>query len=277
MSGILFFKTKDLKRIIKFYIRIGAVVWLEQPDCTIIKHGNLLLGFCQRESCDTEGMITFFYPEKENVDSIYELLKEEAETEPKENQRYAIYHFFARDPEGRAIEFQCFLHHLLPYEDGTEVLLKRRSIREFRDDPVTESILQDIFEMCRFPPSSRNAQPYYFVVVTDRKKLEYLASLRGGPSAPIGRAPLAVALCSDPEKSGAYVQDGCIAAYHFMLASRCYGLGTCWIAAMDRTEVKSTLLIPEHHYVVTVTPLGYPLRMPEPPARRKVGDFVRIE
>lgn len=89
-------------------------VWLEQEDCIILSHGNLLLGFCDRESPEINGMITFFYPSKEDVDAMYEMLSHIATSEPKENEKYEIYQFFAQDPEGRVIEFQAFLHPIEP-------------------------------------------------------------------------------------------------------------------------------------------------------------------
>jgi nitroreductase len=87
------------------------------------------------------------------------------------------------------------------------------------------------------------------------------------PSASLNRTPLAVAVCSDPGKSGAYIQDVYIAACHFMAACRCYGVGTCWVAAMDRADVKKVPKIPDRHYVVTVTPVGHPTRIPESPPK----------
>lgn len=117
MSGIVFFRTTRLMEIISFYVNeIGMRIWLEQEDCTILSHGNLLLGFCERESPDLEGMITFFYPEKFDVDEMYELLQDIATSEPSTNEKYQIYQFFAEDPEGRALEFQAFLHHTEPIE-----------------------------------------------------------------------------------------------------------------------------------------------------------------
>ena len=274
MSGILFFSTQNLQTVQEFYTEIGARVWLDQKTCIILKHGNMLLGFCESEKCDTNGIITFFYSNKEKVDRMYEKLKAKAVTEPRENEKYRIYHFFARDPEERTIEFQCFLHPLNPHEGAEEVLVNRRSIRQFLDNNVPRQVLENIFEVCRFSPTSRNSQSYYYVVVTDKKRRDLLASLRGEPSAPIGRAPLAVAVVSDPEKSGAYIQDGCIAAYHFILTCTLYGLGTCWIAGMDTPHVKNMLTIPENHYVATVTPVGYPAAVPEAPKRRNSKELV---
>lgn len=110
MSAITFFATTELDRIEEFYQNIGATVWLEQPDCTILKYDNQLLGFCEREEADTEGIVTFVYADEAGVDSMYERLTERARDEPHENEAYDIYQFFAEDPDGRTIEFQTFQH-----------------------------------------------------------------------------------------------------------------------------------------------------------------------
>jgi len=276
MSGIIFFRTKDLMKIKEFYLSIGATVWLEQENCVILKHGNFLLGFCKSETCEKNGVITFFYRTKEEVDLAYRGLREIALAEPKENEKYHIYHFFANDPENRTIEFQCFLHPLQPYHDGEELLKNRRSIRYFGNREVPDEVLWRIFEVCRFSPTAKNSQSYYFVVIRDKKTLELLASLRGNSSAPLSRAPIAVAICSDPELSMSHVQDGCIAAYHFILTSWLHGLGTCWIADMDRIQVKEALGIPKEHYVATVTPVGYPAKIPEASLRRMTKEMIRF-
>ncbi len=110
MAGIIFFKTKSLELIREFYIkRIGMELWLEQADCIILKHGNLLLGFCQREDADTQGIITFVYDNTDQVYNMYKKFRTEALAEPVVNEKYNIYHFFAKDPEGRLVEFQYFL------------------------------------------------------------------------------------------------------------------------------------------------------------------------
>lgn len=111
MSGIIFFKTRDINKIKDFYTkRVGMDVWLEQADCVILKHGNLLLGFCQREELDNQGIITFFYENTDQVYNMYKKFRLEALAEPIVNEKYNIYHFFIKDPEGRLVEFQTFLN-----------------------------------------------------------------------------------------------------------------------------------------------------------------------
>jgi hypothetical protein len=109
MTGIVFFNTLQLDDLAEFYTqRVGAELWMDQTDCRIFRHGQFLFGFCQREESETCGIITFVYPDRDGVDRMYEKFREEALDVPRENPRYPIYNFFARDPEGRMIEFQMF-------------------------------------------------------------------------------------------------------------------------------------------------------------------------
>ncbi len=277
MGSIVFFGTEDLDRLKRFYQdEIGMKIWLDQSDCCIFKYYNMLLGFCRKDKSDLSGVITIFCRSKEDVDHFYLRFSPIASTEPKENPHYRIYNFFAFDPDGRTLEFQCFLHHLEPWLDGMTLLKSRRSIRSFSKEEVSMDIIYKIMEICRYSPTSRNTQGYYYLFIKDRDKINYLASLRGPSSEPISRAPLAVAVCADPSKTARAGDDGIIASYHLMLASALHGLGTCWIAAMNTDKAKECLGIPKEHYIATITPLGYPAVIPETPARKEKESFFRI-
>jgi nitroreductase len=277
MAGIVFLKTCELDKTRRFYAEeVGMTLWLEQPGIAILKHGNMLIGLHEQPEPDLDGMLTFFYDTRQEVDDAFARLKDIATTEPKENPKYHIYHFFGKDPEGRNVEFQHFLHPVEPFRDGATALASRRSIRRFRADDVPEKVLDGVFESCRYAPSARHSQPCYLTVVRDRARIDALAAVRGGSSAPIGRAPLAVAVVADPEQSGRHVEDGCIMAYHLLLAAWMRGLGTCWIGGMDRQETKTILSIPDEHYVAAVTPVGYPAESPDPKQRKALNEFVRF-
>lgn len=115
MGGIIFFKTKNLEQIKSFYIdQIGCNLWLDQDDCLIFEHSNMLIGFCRRDRVDRCGTITFFYDDKNTVDEMYKKFKSIAAAPPKEIEKYRIYNFFAVDPEGRQIEFQYFKQEIKP-------------------------------------------------------------------------------------------------------------------------------------------------------------------
>jgi hypothetical protein len=112
-SGIVFFNTRMLPEIKRFYQEeIGCRLWLNQDGCAILRYGNLLVGFCQGREADVSGMVTFFFEDKGDVDAAYARFKDIATGPPRENSRYRIYQFFAKDPEGRNLEFQYFLHPL---------------------------------------------------------------------------------------------------------------------------------------------------------------------
>ena len=115
-GGLIFLKTRDRQSLVRFYVEtIQMKVWLEQPDITILSHGNFILGFHHRpdQEPETSGMYTFVYPSKEEVDAMYQKFQRTtADGPPRINERYRIYQFFAKDPEGRQLEFQAFLHPL---------------------------------------------------------------------------------------------------------------------------------------------------------------------
>ncbi len=277
MSGIVFFKTRMLTELQRFYIeKIGCELWLDQGDCKLFRHGNFIFGLCERDEPETEGMLTFFYSTRDQVDRMYERFKQTALSPPSYNEKYRIYQFFAADPEGRPLEFQYFDHPIEPHRMSDELLLSRRSFRQFKPDSIDEGVLNNAIELARFAPTSKNCQSYYFKIISDPETKKRLSETRGKPSGPINAAPLAVAVASDPALSKRHIQDACIGAYHFMLAAWCYGLGTCWIAAMDREDVKEWLVIPKEHYIATVTPLGYPEEPDKsPPARKTTEEFLR--
>lgn len=111
MAGVVFFKTRQIDAIEKFYAgEIGMQLWLRQEDCIILRHGNLLLGFCSRPDVERAGIITFFYDTVKEVDAMYDRLRAIATESPAVSKKYNIYRFFGQDPEKRLLEFQCFLH-----------------------------------------------------------------------------------------------------------------------------------------------------------------------
>jgi hypothetical protein len=134
-GGLIFIKTRDRRKLVDFYTgRCEMQIWLEQPNITILSHGNFLLGLHQTNNnknndktnnnddidCDeqdnttgigTDGITyTFVYPSVSSVNAMYRKLSDIAVSSPINNEVYRIHQFFARDPEGRRLEFQAFLH-----------------------------------------------------------------------------------------------------------------------------------------------------------------------
>ena len=111
-------RTAQFDAVKSFYLdRMGMEVWLEQPEISILRFGNLLVGLHKQPVGDTDSLLTFYYDSREDVDAMYTKLSAFATTEPRENTRYCIYNFFGKDPEGRQFEIQHFLHPLPPITD----------------------------------------------------------------------------------------------------------------------------------------------------------------
>ncbi len=277
MNGIVFMHTKQLAPLTDFYTkRLDCNLWLEQPECKIFRHGTFLFGFCRKPAPRTDPMLTFVYDSPASVDRMYDRLADIAEAKPKNNRTYNIYQFFAKDPEGRPLEFQHFTKPTAEILTGDSLLLSRRSIRSYRRKKVPEEIVRQIIDICRFAPSARNNQSFYFKMITDPDTLDMLAISRVGSSDPIGSAPMAVAICGDTAESKYCVQDATIAATYFLLAARQLGLGTCWIGNMDTPSIKKLIGIPRDHCIATISPLGYPAgKLPDPPERKPVDEFIR--
>jgi glyoxylate reductase len=125
MSGIVFFKSKDLRMIRDFYQdKLGLKLWLDQGKCMIFEHRGMLIGFCQSEVAESQGTITFLYDSIALVDAAYLRYQDLATSPAKLNPAFNIYHFWAEDPEGRTLEFQYFLKagEQNPGQDVIEVL-----------------------------------------------------------------------------------------------------------------------------------------------------------
>ncbi|MBN2830199.1 MAG: nitroreductase family protein, partial [Candidatus Cloacimonetes bacterium] len=264
MGGIVFFKTTIYDAVKKFYLDIlECSVWLEQSGICIVRHGNQLIGICHGNDADTDMLLTFFYSTRDEVEKVAAKLKMSGKA--KYNPDYDIYHFYANDPEGRRIEIQAFEHHLKPYTNGSDLLRYRRSIRQFHEDEIPQDILNSIFEDCRYSPTSRNSESFYYVVITNKEILAELALTRESATAPIGRAPMAIAVCSDPDKTKRVQADADIAATYLLLSIHNHNLGGCWITDMDRPNVKELLSIQDSHYLCMITPVGYPAEVKSTP------------
>lgn len=161
--------------------------------------------------------------------------------------------------------------------DFMDVVRERRSVRKYRPDPVPQAKLDHVLEAARLAPSWANGQCWTFVVVTD-PKIKHRVAEAGNEW--IEHAPVIVAACADPKKSGAkkdqayYLLDIGIAMEHLVLAATDQGLATCWIGWFDEQKARAALGAPKDIRVVALTPLGYADEAPEARPRRSLGEIV---
>jgi len=187
--------------------------------------------------------------------------------------------------------------------DFLALFAKRQSVRRYKPDPVPEVHLRRILDAARRAPTSGNQQPWKFLVVRDRVKIDrmkarciersqsYLRGLSGAElearrkkidegMAGYFSAPVYVIVLTDSQSQYPTYNhwDGPLAAGYLMLAARALGYGTVFITDSIPDQVtREVLSIPERYERVCITPLGIPDGWPDPAPKKKLEDFVAYE
>jgi nitroreductase len=81
-------------------------------------------------------------------------------------------------------------------DDVIEQIRTVRQARLFHAKPVPDDVLNELLEVARWSGSSRNTQPWHFVVIKDKAMLKQLSELRP-PINWVADAPVAIAIVLD--------------------------------------------------------------------------------
>ncbi len=195
-----------------------------------------------------------------------------------------------------------------------EAIERRRSIRKYKPDHVSDDILKSLLESARMAPSGCNAQPWRFKVVRDKETKQKLAQAAFDQPF-IAEAPVVLVCCADirgylegtvsgiedlgrtgaVEKrvAGIILQKvemmkavpaeqiapriACnvvIAVEHIVLRALDFGLGSCWVRLLDEQAIQSIFGWDQYIHVVCLLPLGYPAEEPEPRKRLTLEEIL---
>ena len=148
--------------------------------------------------------------------------------------------------------------------DPAEVvpLVRARQIREFTDEPVDRPMLDALADVARWSGSSRNNQPWRFIVVTDRDTIRRLADTDMPVTRALQTATAAIAITM-PEQPGwkiSHAYDEGRAAERILVAASLLGIGAgiVWISGDGRATANRLLGLPKDRFVRTVVALGHP-------------------
>jgi nitroreductase len=169
-------------------------------------------------------------------------------------------------------------------DEEIRLLRNLRAVRNFRSDPVPQTVLDDIFEVTRWTGSAKNLQPWELIVIRERATLDRLAALDGYVRHLAG-APLGIVLVMDGHNPEFAAYDEGRLAERIMLAAAAHGLGSCigWWSEGARNEARALLGVPDDRIVRTVLSIGYPddearrARPKNPEARKPISEFVHHE
>jgi nitroreductase len=183
------------------------------------------------------------------------------------------------------------------------VIKNRRSVRQFKPDPVPEEHLLKIIDAARMAPCAGNEQPWKFIIVQDKKLIEALKNeciqkietnlkenknlngeafkeelqkrvdqwVTGRLSAP---AYIVVLTDNQREWPDYNKHDGPLAAGYLLLAARALGYGTVYMTDSISVEAtKKVLNIPDRYTRVCITPVGIPVEWPTK-EKKALDDFI---
>src|SRR4051794_11833645 len=160
-----------------------------------------------------------------------------------------------------------------------------RQIRQYLPRPVPEVLLQELLEIARWTGSSRNGQPWHFIVITDKEQLSKIGALRDRINW-VSEAPMAIAVVLHGESTISDAFDEGRVTERLLTAARFLGLGggTAWFGEEShQAEAKAFLGIPDEMTARSVITIGYPLTArdhrdnPTPGGRKPLAEIVSYD
>jgi nitroreductase len=191
------------------------------------------------------------------------------------------------------------------------VFKKRQTVRKYKMDPVPDEHVRLIVEAAGRAPTCMNQQPWKFLVVRDRTRIErmrkltleqleirYTEFLAKTPTLTEEErstrrkqaiemtegyfsAPVYVVVLVDTKSSCANYavkHDGPLAAGYLMLAARALGYGTVYLTdGIPENISREVLAIPDHWQRICMTPIGIPDGWPEPKPKKPLNEIIAYE
>ena len=155
-----------------------------------------------------------------------------------------------------------------------DTILKRRSIRKYKQKAVPDAVVYELLRAAMNAPSAGNAQPWHFVVIRERAILDAIPDFH--PNAQmLKEVGMAILVCGDLREEkypGYWVQDCSAATQNILLAAQDRGLGTVWLGIYPQEErisgLRKLLHITEDDVIpLSLIPVGYPAEKIRPADR----------
>lgn len=165
------------------------------------------------------------------------------------------------------------------------LLDRRRMIRSFTDEPVSEEAVERLVHTATRAPSAGHTQPWEFVVVRTAETRRALAAAALGQEF-VAEAPVVIVPCANEQRSlrrypvrgKLYsVIDTAFASLLLLLAVTEEGLGATFVGAIRENRVRNLLRLPDNVRPLAVIPVGHPAGTPPALETRNVRDVLHRE
>ena len=168
---------------------------------------------------------------------------------------------------------------------GLDPIRRVPQIRQYSSEPVPDDVVDELLELARWTGSAKNGQPWRFIVVRDKDRLQKLAGLRP-PIGWLATAPLGIAIVLEGADAmfGAYDEGRLTERLMTGATMLGYGAGTAWFGGptLD-AEAKRILGIPAEMTARQIVMVGRPTSIKDPrpsgPARgrKPLSELVSYE
>ncbi len=156
----------------------------------------------------------------------------------------------------------------------------RRSVRAYRDEPVSKEQIEAVLEAGVWAPTGMNRQPWKFIVIEDNKLITYVSEetkiLVQQMMPPMAEkfqtkadvicynAPVLILICTEKDKQWGHTNllDSVLAAQNMFLKAYELGLGTCYMGFVQFLSSKPDVLkkigVPDDYEMMVPFILGHP-------------------
>lgn len=144
------------------------------------------------------------------------------------------------------------------------IVFKRHSVRKFKDERVPDDLIENLLKAGMQAPSSCNAQPWEFIVVSKKEDKEAISKMHKFAKPAAGASHLIITLgnLNEAKVIGMIEQDLGACNENILLQATHEGLGAVWLGfhpIEDRTlRLKEYLNIPDYCIPFSVICVGWP-------------------
>ena len=148
-----------------------------------------------------------------------------------------------------------------------DILLKRRSVRRYKDEDLPKEDLEKILEAGLLAPTSRNRRPCNFLVVENKETLEKLSKSKESGAEMLAGCNKAIVVVANSSISDTWIEDSSIALGYMHLMAASLDVGSCWVqihlrktAEGEDSEkiVKEITGLDDYFRIVGILALGMP-------------------
>ena len=145
-----------------------------------------------------------------------------------------------------------------------DLAAKRRSIRKYTAEHISDDILNEIMKVALAAPCSFGHRPVEFIVVRNGKTIREIASCKNLGGGQIIGADAVIVTMVKLERREFWIEDGAIASSYILLAAEQYDIGACWVHIRNRfgkcrpsdEEIRELLGVPDGFAVLNLIALG---------------------